>query len=232
MRQKPWKPALLATLMALGLAGCGNGDEPAPAAEAPTGEASPAPADEALEGELSPEEQAGLVDDDEAAPETVDEAPDEVSEEVPEDIPEAETLGESPASTLDEGAALPGETTADDIDAIIEETERRFEEAQRRIDEQFEVAEEEAAAPEPVMEGDDAFDTGMDFDTGLDDDQLDTGGPTSSDVDAIIEEQERRFEEAQRRLDEQFDEVGQEMPEFEPMESEPLELEPMESDNP
>lgn len=227
MVKRPWKPALLAALMALGLYGCGNGDEPTPSTADPaTQDESPAPAEaepEALEDELSPEEQAGLAD--EEAP--IDEVSEEMTDEVPEDIPEGETLGESPASTLDEGAALPGETTRDEIDAMLEETERRFDEAQQRIEEQFEEAEGEAVVPEP-MEGDDEFDAGMDFDSGLDEGQLDTGGPTSSDIDAIIEEQERRFEEAQRRLEEQFDAVEQELPEFEPMEADDFELEPME----
>lgn len=227
MVKRPWKLALLAALMALGLHGCGNGDEPTPSTADPaTQDESPAPAEaepEALEDELSPEEQAGLAD--EEAP--IDEVSEEMTDEVPEDIPEGETLGESPASTLDEGAALPGETTRDEIDAMLEETERRFDEAQQRIEEQFEEAEGEAVVPEP-MEGDDEFDAGMDFDSGLDEGQLDTGGPTSSDIDAIIEEQERRFEEAQRRLEEQFDAVEQELPEFEPMEADDFELEPME----
>lgn len=236
MHNRHWKPALLATLMALGLTACGNGDEPAPpATEAPAAEpavqeesAAPAEEPEALEDELPPEEQAGLTAE-EAPGDAAVEAPD--PDEVPEEIPEADTLGESPASTLDEGAALPGETTADDIDAMLEETERRFEEAQRRIEEQFEEAEEEAAVPEP-LEGDEGFDAGMEFDSGLDDEALGTGGPTSTDIDAIIEEQERRFEEAQRRLQEQFDEVEQELPEFEPMEFDDIELEPMELDEP
>src|SRR5690554_1805103 len=231
-----WKPTLLAALMALGLAACGNGDEPTPTtSEEPS---APAAADEspgtseepeALEGELPPEEQAGLDEEAEAPVEQAAEAPD--PDAVPEEIPEADTLGESPASTLDEGAALPGETTRDEIDAMLEETERRFEEAQRRIEEQFEEAEEEAVVPEP-MEGDEGFDAGMEFDSGLDDEALGTGGPTSTDIDAIIEEQERRFEEAQRRLEEQFDEVEQELPEFEPMEFDDIELKPMETEAP
>lgn len=229
MHKRHWKPALLAALMALGLTACGNGDEPTPAAddEAPAAaDESPAAEPEALEDELSPEEQAGLVEEEEEAADGADidvEAPD--PDEVPEEIPEAETLGESPASTLDDGAALPGETTRDEIDAMLEETERRFDEAQRRIEEQFEEAEGEAAVPDPMAE-DEEFDAGMDFDSSLDDDALGTSGPTSTDIDAIIEEQERRFEEAQRRLEEQFDEVELGSPELEPMELDDIDLEP------
>ncbi|MBB3331183.1 hypothetical protein BDK63_002065 [Halomonas campaniensis] len=229
MVKRPWKPALLALLMALGVAGCGNGDEPADAEPQEPPAASdveaPPPADEPLPGEEpafeseAPEEEAAEVAPADAEPADVE--------------ADAETtLGESPAETLDEGAALPGETTADDIDAIIEETERRFEEASRRIDEQFEVAEEEAVVPEP-MEGDtDAFDEGLEFESSIQEEG--TAGPSRSEVDEIIAEQERRFEEAQRRLEEQFDEVEQETPPLEPMEFDEseLELEPMEFDEP
>lgn len=231
MHKRHWKPALLAALMALGLSACGNGEEPAPAADdAPTAaDESPAAEPEALEDELPPEEQAGLADeDDEAAAEDTDVAPPD-PDEVPDEIPEAETLGESPASTLDDGAALPGETTRDEIDAMLEETERRFDEAQRRIDEQFEEAGEEAAVPDPVAD-DEEFASGMEFESGLDDDTLDMGGPTSSDIDSLIAEQERRFEEAQRRLEEQFDEVEMGTPAFEPMEIDDIEFEPTEFD--
>ncbi|WP_404298271.1 hypothetical protein [Halomonas sp.] len=245
MVNRPWKPALLAALMALGLLGCGNGDEPAqtttdPSPAEPTAQqesveesveenAEPAESEpEALESELSPEEQAGQVQEDASAVDVTDSAAD-VADEASEERLEAETLGESPASTLEEGAALPGETTRDEIDAMLEETERRFEEAQRRIDEQFEAAKENAVAPEP-LEGDESLDDGMDFGSGLDEEQLDTAGRTSSDIDAIIEDQERRFEEAQRRLEEQFDAVEQDLPEFEPMEADDFEIEPMETE--
>ena len=217
MAKRAWIPAAAALTLALGLAGCGDAEDDvgpteaeqseAPAVEAEQGEAldaeapdeAPPVADDPLPGEEGP-----LADDD-LAPE----------EEVAADT---ETLGESPADTLDEGAALPGETTPDEIDAIIEEQERRFEEAQRRIDEQFEAVESD----DPVFE---PMDSTMDFDTRLepiegdpaeverempgtlDDEAALPGETTGSDIDALLEETERRFEEAQRRLEEQFEEA-------------------------
>src|SRR5690554_7815646 len=101
MHNKYWKPALLAALMALGLAACGNGDEPTPTtSEEPS---APAAADEspgtseepeALEGEVPPEEQAGVDEDAEAPVEQAGQAPDPGA--VPEEHPEADTLGEFP----------------------------------------------------------------------------------------------------------------------------------------
>ncbi|WP_163558868.1 hypothetical protein [Halomonas sp. NO4] len=252
MVKTPWKPAVMALVLLLGLAGCGDDGEEtaggesepeATAAEAPA-DGESAPAEEAVNGENEPqtateEEEAAAEPSPDPAeapadaptgdPTTTTEGdapPDDgaAQEAVPTgDMPEgeetidpdAETLGESPTETLEEGGALPGEPTSSDIEAIIEETERRFEEAQRRLDEQFEEVEGES----PTLEAMD--DESMDFETELEpssdlpeagDSELDeqasrAGEPTSRDIDAIIEEQERRFEEAQRELQQQFEEA-------------------------
>ena len=97
------------------------------------------------------------------------------------------------------------------MDAIIEETEKRFEEARQRIDEQFEQAEQEAVVPEP-MEGE--AEVGIDIDTSLDEEPLSGEAMGDAEVDAFLEEQERRFEAAQRELEQQFEAMEQEVPEF------------------
>ena len=222
-----WKPTLLATLLALGLAGCGNGDESTGGGDASQ------PAEQVPEEQVA-EEQAPAVaesDDSSADGQAAEEAPPaeegesetisadaEVSAEVSADV---DSLGESPEDALEEEGALPGEATREDVDAIIEETERRFEEAQQRIDEQFEQAEQETSVPEP-MEGDD-FESSIDIDSSLGEDPLAGEGAGESDIDAIIEEQERRFEEAQRELEQQFEEMEREVPEFEDFNVEPME---------
>jgi len=227
---KPWMPLVAAMALATGLAGCGNGDdEPAPAeVEEMPEEASPpaAETDEASSAEApeeapvaEPEETGGTL---EAEGEVDAEGELDLEAEGEVDA-EAETLGESPADTLEEGAALPGETTRSDVDAIIEETERRFEEASRRIDEQFESAEEVTpelepmeASPdfEPMEAADYESDIGLDEASGseLDEREALPGESTSSDIDAILEETEKRFEEASRRIDEQFEEAERQAP--------------------
>lgn len=227
MAMKPWMPLVAVMALAMGLAGCGNGDdEPAPAEVVETQEGATESPDETdqqpASGEALPESQAPA--ESQAA------APDEAAVGAEEDLDgegqvglegegevdaEAETLGATPDDTLDEGEALPGETTRSDVDAIIEETERRFEEASRQIDEQFESAEQEPIELEP-MESSPAFesDIGLDESPGsdLDEQQALPGESTSSDIEAILEETEKRFEEASRKIDEQFEEAERQAP--------------------
>ncbi|MEQ5801332.1 hypothetical protein [Halomonas sp. H10-9-1] len=217
-----WKPTLLATLLVLGLAGCGNGDESAGGGDA-------SQSAEQVPEEQAAEEQAPAVaesDDSSADGQAAEEAPpaeEGESETMSADAEvsaDVDSLGESPEDALEEEGALPGEATREDVDAIIEETERRFEEAQQRIDEQFEQAEQETSVPEP-MEGDD-FESSIDIDSSLGEDPLAGEGAGESDIDAIIEEQERRFEEAQRELEQQFEEIEREVPELEGFDTEPM----------
>lgn len=241
MPKTSWKTTSLALLIALGLSGCGNGDDAPP----DTPEETPEPA--VTEQTEQPEDEPPAPQADETAGETAaEQAPDGepaagaddgegVSVGEPGEVDaEAETLGESPGEVLEEDEALPGETTRDDVDAIIEETERRFDEATRRIDEQFQEVEQEAseiapqdltdqeAVQEPLepMEPEalEEYDSPTSLQEG---DDL----PGGTDVDAIIEEQERRFEEAQRRLEEQFEEAERRNPELDAMEfDEPLDM--------
>ncbi|PRY72798.1 LptM family lipoprotein [Halomonas ventosae] len=223
MAMKPWMPLMAVVALSVGLAGCGNGDdEPAPAEVEETQQETTQSADEA--------DEAAVTDEVESPAEEQAAAPDEVAVGAEEDLEgegpvelegegevdaEAETLGETPADTLDEDAALPGETTRSDVDAIIEETERRFEEASRQIDEQFESAEQEPIELEP-MESSPAFesDIGLDESPGGDLDEREAlpGESTDSDIEAILEETEKRFEEASRKIDEQFEEAERQAP--------------------
>ncbi|WP_444677141.1 hypothetical protein [Halomonas sp. E19] len=132
---------------------------------------------------------------------------------------DAGTLGGSPEATLDNGGALPGEPTRSDIDAVLEETERRFEQAQREIDEQYEEVEQEGTALEPMEESTDFRSTLEPMQIGdpgttsaIDEEAERRGEVTQSDIDALLEETERRFEEAQRQLDEQFEEAERREP--------------------
>lgn len=225
MAKTPWISAAVALTLALGLAGCGDNGEEAdatPQPEEPVTEAEPDI--EVTEDEPEtppPAAEEEVPTDDESLPAIPEEdaAELEANGEIEAD---AETLGESPVDTLEEGGALPGEPTRSDIDAIIEDTERRFEEAQRQIDQQFEEVEQSPPALEPA-ESDTDFSTrlapmenGDDrTSSAIEREAERTGEVTQSDVDAWLEESERRFEEARRQLDEQFKEVERREPESE-----------------
>ena len=144
MAKTPWIPAAVALTLALGLAGCGDNGEEAdatPQPEEPVTEAEPDIEVTEDEPETPPpaaEEEVPTEDESLPAIPEEDAAELEANGEIEAD---AETLGESPVDTLEEGGALPGEPTRSDIDAWLEETERRFEEAQRQLEAQFEEAE-------------------------------------------------------------------------------------------
>lgn len=116
-----------------------------------------------------------------------------------------DTLATDPEDALDETSAMPGETTRSDVDDIIAETERRFEEAQQRLEQQFQEVEQQSTTLEP-MENED-IPTRWEMDSSLPESSRLEDDLESTDVDALIEDTERRFEEAQQRLNEQFEEI-------------------------
>ena len=216
-------------ILAVTLAGCGdNGDEPAAIGqdEAPevqaedavdTSEAEPGAELPAANGGMPVEDNdAGIPQDDlEPGPETETDAGEGL---VMDEEDEADTLSESPLDALEEGGALPGEPTRSDIDAILEETERRFEEAQRQIEQQYQELDQTPPSLEPM--GDDAIPEssltpmtdGSERSSAIEREAERSGELSQSDVDAWLEESERRFEEARRQLDEQFEEAGRSEP--------------------
>lgn len=227
MAKTPWKLAAVGLTLALGLAGCGDTEDEAGAPEVeeteiPAGEAPEETMTDDPDALAEEESDAPPVMEEEAAPGAVPEegGPLEPGDDIEAD---AETLGESPAATLDEGGALPGEPTRSDIDAILEDTERRFEEAQRRIDEQYEEVERDSPVLEPMDDTTDfrsTIEPMQDDDTGgtpsaIDEEAERRGETTQSDIDAMLEETERRFEEARRQLDEQFEEAERRDPQSE-----------------
>ncbi|PMR73863.1 hypothetical protein [Billgrantia endophytica] len=220
MAKKPWIPVAAVLALALGLVGCGDAEEDAGVTETeevgtPAGEATDDMATEEDET-LQEEAPAPLPAEDDTA-----EASEEDGVGLPPDDDidtDVETLGESPTATLEEGGALPGEPTRSDIDAILEDTERRFEEAQRQIDEQYEEAEQDPPVFEP-MEDPTSLEPMEDDERGatstINDGDALPGETTQSDIDALLEETERRFEEARRQLDEQFEEAERRDPQSE-----------------
>lgn len=217
-------------ILAVTLAGCGdNGDEPAatgqdevPEVQAEdavdTSETEPGAELPAANGEMSVEDNdAGMPQDDlESGPEAETGAGEGL---VMDEEDEADTLSDSALDTLEEGGALPGEPTRSDIDAILEETERRFEEAQRQIEQQYQELDQTPPSLEP-MEDDAIPESSLAPMTEEDDEPSSaiereaerSGELSQSDVDAWLEESERRFEEARRQLDEQFEEAGRSEP--------------------
>lgn len=217
-------------ILAVTLAGCGdNGDEPAATGqdEAPEVQAGDAvdpsetePGAElpAANGKMPAEDNdADMPQDDlEAGPEAETDAGEGL---VMDEEDEADTLSDSALDTLEEGGALPGEPTRSDIDAILEETERRFEEAQRQIEQQYQELDQSPPTLEPME--DDALPGSslapMTEEDGASSSAIEreaerSGELSQSDVDAWLEESERRFEEARRQLDEQFEEAGRSEP--------------------
>ncbi|MGQ7287510.1 hypothetical protein ACUN7Z_08185 [Vreelandella venusta] len=232
-----WMP-LLASL-ALLLSACGDAQEDtttenqegaassdvdaqqAPAAEEGGEEADEAAsADDSEEGAQAPqatdqpEEAEALKDDSDDGSEVVTPSN---NEEVQAD---ENTLAADPEDALDEASAMPGETTRSDVDDVIAETERRFEEAQRRLDEQFQEVEQQTPtlepmdgdAPAPSWETESSLPAASDLDDNLE----------ATDVDALLEDTERRFEEAQKRLEEQFEALEREQPISESMDNDSM----------
>jgi ElaB/YqjD/DUF883 family membrane-anchored ribosome-binding protein len=146
---------------------------------------------EALEGEGAEQEAAPQPEEDVEADE--------------------ETLAADPEEVLEEGGAMPGEATRSDVDDIIAETERRFEEAQQRLEEQFKEVEQQAPVTDTIS--DEEMDDRWEFESSLPESARSEESTRGSDVDALIEDTERRFEEAEQRLNEQFDSIEQERPE-------------------
>lgn len=219
----------LSTIMVLAvtLSGCGDsGDEPtapaqddAPAAQTEgvtdTSETEPGADEPAANGEMPAEENDAVMPQDDLEPESEAGAGEGL---VMDEEDEADTLGESPLDALEEGGALPGEPTRSDIDAILEETERRFEEAQRQIEQQYQELDKTPPSLEP-MEGDAVPESSLapmpgdvEPSSAIEREAERSGELSQSDVDAWLEESERRFEEARRQLDEQFEEAGRSEP--------------------
>ncbi|MDR5904822.1 hypothetical protein [Franzmannia qiaohouensis] len=129
-------------------------------------------------------------------------------EPVVEDEPVEETNGAAPVDDDADDVAMPD--TQDD----------------EAVDEPDAAAPEEEPAlgdDEPLASDEDPFeaDAAEDLDTGetlgegpgtLDDDTALPGETSDSDIDAFMEETERRFEEAQRQIEEQFEEVESQQP--------------------
>lgn len=214
MVHRLWIPALAA--LGLLLSACGDSQEESPI--------------------TSEESTASVVDEDVAQGEEAPVAPEEIEDDVEarqaaaeleqaealreennaeaesaavEDIQASDdTLAADPDDVLDETSAMPGETTRSDVDDVIAETERRFEEAQRRLDEQFEEVEQHSTPLEPMA--DDEFSPSWETESSLPESTRLEDDLETTDVDALIEDTERRFEEAQQRLNEQFEEIERE----------------------
>lgn len=217
MSMKFWMPLALA--LTLVLAGCGDDDSAPTGDENVTQETSDT---QQPQGDETAATDGGTTQDERVARDTesgdAEQATGETSDAADfADEPSAlgaPDEGES-AGVLDESEAMPGETSSEDVDAIIQETERRFEEASQKIDEQFKEAEQEAPEPASTPESE----TGAELDEALES-SSELPGDTSSlgegssdpEVQAILEETERRFEEAKEKIDQQFEQAERKVP--------------------
>ncbi|SHL99206.1 hypothetical protein [Vreelandella subglaciescola] len=227
MLNRFWIPTLAAT--ALLLSACGDSDAP-----------TETPADEAPAEQSSQPTESGPQDEgnaDAPAPDASLNGPSEnatagnagPSEEGPGDIEaDDETLSVDPQDVLNnEDAAMPGEVTTSDVDKVISDIDKRFEEAEKKMQEQFDEVKDQAPTTEPLP-GESG--TSAEMDVELPESDLSTDEPSAdelmessvsnaqkldgelgkSEVDALIEDAERRFEETQKRLQEQFEALEQE----------------------
>jgi polyhydroxyalkanoate synthesis regulator phasin len=232
MLNRFWIPTLAAT--ALLLSACGDSDVPTetPADEAPAEQSSqPAEPDPQAEGNAdAPVQYDAPASDDlndaqQNAPAGNDEAGSTTTANVEADN---ETLSVDPQDVLNnEDAAMPGEVTTSDVDKVISDIDKRFEQAEQELKAQFEEAEKEAPAVESLPGENDVSARG---DVALPEDARSMDEPSvdelsdssvsntpaldgelgKTEVDELIEDAERRFEETQKRMQKQFEELEQE----------------------
>ncbi|MDR5860557.1 hypothetical protein FZZ93_08190 [Halomonas eurihalina] len=226
MAMKFWGPLALAAV--LGLAGCSD-DESAPAGEESVSQEAGAQQQQetgsaTTEAEATQGERVARDAEDGDAPQAAGETAD-VSASAPEsdtsqgdvaEIADEPSAIEPPdeGEVLNESEAMPGETSSEDVDAIIEETERRFDEASKKVDEQFKEAEQEtpeSTVPESEASAD--LDAALESPSALPDDATTLEeGSSDPEVQAILEETERRFEEASKEIDQQFKQAERRVP--------------------
>ena len=239
MLNRFWIPTLAATALLLSACGDSDVPTETPADEAPAEQSSqptkpspqdegnadaPADLDDPSEDVPAGEETSGSEDANDVG---TGEA--EPGEEGPGDIEaDDETLSVDPQDVLNnEDAAMPGEVTTSDVDKVISDIDKRFEEAEKKMQEQFDEVKDQAPTTEPLP-GESG--TSAEMDVELPESDLSTDEPSAdelmessvsnaqkldgelgkSEVDALIEDAERRFEETQKRLQEQFEALEQE----------------------
>lgn len=233
MLHRFWIPTLAAT--ALLLSACGDSSEPTPtpADEAPAEQSSqPAepdpPADDSVDAPVqddAPAPDDDLSDAQQNAPAGNGEAGSTTAGNVEADN---ETLSADPQEVLNnDEASLPGEVTKSDVDDVISDIDKRFEQAEQELKAQFEEAEKEAPAVESLPGENDVSARG---DVALPEDARSMDEPSvdelsdssvsntpaldgelgKTEVDELIEDAERRFEETQKRMQKQFEELEQE----------------------
>jgi hypothetical protein len=145
--------------------------------------------------------------------------PDDNSAVVNEETPRGEGVSEeedAPAANEDTAEMSNPEEVEDDIEA--RQAAEELEPAEALREDGDIQRSDNAAGVEGMETGEDNLAT----DPGdvLDEERAMPGEATRSDVDEIIAETERRFEEAEQRLEEQFREVERQTPTVEPMENE------------